>query len=152
MLQVHWNTRCHAVMCAPCNFLSTIPGRGRSTHEQGQVHKHWLGHGLGPPMSGGPPAPPSGHTGFHQISFTGGWPGPVLVCDPPQPPPPRVLKDSDPPHDPRPDPPPNPRQEHPPPPPPPDPRQEYPPPQVLKDSWGVGRIRTGCSRPPVISL
>ena len=29
-------------------------------------------------------------------SFTGGWPGPVLVCDPPQPPPPppRVLKDS----------------------------------------------------------
>ena len=23
-----------------------------------------------------------------------------------------------------------------------------PPPQVLKDSWGVGRIRTGCSRPP----
>ena len=25
-----------------------------------------------------------------------------------------------------------------------------PPPQVLKDSWGVGRIRTGCSRPPVV--
>ena len=23
-----------------------------------------------------------------------------------------------------------------------------PPPRVLKDSWGVGRIRTGCSRPP----
>ena len=23
-----------------------------------------------------------------------------------------------------------------------------PPPQVLKDSWGVGCIRTGCSRPP----
>ena len=22
------------------------------------------------------------------------------------------------------------------------------PPQVLKDSWGLGRIRTGCSRPP----
>ena len=24
-----------------------------------------------------------------------------------------------------------------------------PPPRVLTDSWGVGRIRTGCSRPPV---
>ena len=24
-----------------------------------------------------------------------------------------------------------------------------PPPRVLKDSWGVGRIRTGCSHPPV---
>ena len=33
----------------------------------------------------------------------------------------------------------------PPSPPPPPP----PPPRVLKDSWGVGRIRTGCSRPPV---
>ena len=31
----------------------------------------------------------------------------------------------------------------PPPPPPP------PPPRVLTDSWGVGRIRTGCSHPPV---
>ena len=33
------------------------------------------------------------------VVTTGGWPGPVLVCDPPQPPPappppPRVLKDS----------------------------------------------------------
>ena len=52
--------------------------------------------------------------------------------------------------------PPDPRQEHPP---PPDPREEHPhlypppisppPPRGLKDSWGVGRIRTGCSRPPV---
>ena len=62
-------------------------------------------------------------------------------------------------------PPPDPRQEHPPPrppggtPPPPDPRLDPPPtapppppppppPRVLKDSWGLGRIRTGCSRPP----
>ena len=27
-----------------------------------------------------------------------------------------------------------------------------PPPQVLKDSWGVGRIRTGCSPPPVLGV
>ena len=40
--------------------------------------------------------------------------------------------------------------------PPADPPQNYPlppppppPPRVLTDSWGVGRIRTGCSRPPV---
>ena len=31
----------------------------------------------------------------------------------------------------------------------PPPAPPPPPPQVLKDSWGVGRIRTGCSRPPV---
>ena len=35
----------------------------------------------------------------------------------------------------------------------PPPPQNYPlpappPPRVLTDSWGVGRIRTGCSRPP----
>ena len=28
--------------------------------------------------------------------------------------------------------------------------QPPPPPRVLTDSWGVCRIRTGCSRPPVI--
>ena len=33
-------------------------------------------------------------------------------------------------------------------PPPPTPGRNTPPPQVLKDSWGVDRIRTGCSRPP----
>ena len=37
---------------------------------------------------------------------------------------------------------PTPPQIHPQPPPP-------PPPRVLADSWGVCRIRTGCSRPPV---
>ena len=36
--------------------------------------------------------------------------------------------------------------ELPPAPPPPPP----PPPRVLTDSWGVGRIRTGCSHPPVV--
>ena len=41
-------------------------------------------------------------------------------------------------------------------PPPPDPRLDPPPNcpppplRVLKDSWGVGRIRTSCSHPPVI--
>ena len=67
------------------------------------------------------------------------------------------------PHDPRLDPPPDPLPDPPPPPgpparPPPTPREEPPsppaappPPQVLKDSWGVGRIRTGCSRPPRVS-
>ena len=28
------------------------------------------------------------------------------------------------------------------------PPQNYPPPRVSTDSWGVGRIRTGCSHPP----
>ena len=42
-------------------------------------------------------------------------------------------------------------------PPPPDPRLDPPPPtappppRVLKDSWGVGRIRTGCSHPPPVA-
>ena len=36
----------------------------------------------------------------------------------------------------------------PPPPPDPPPRSTPPPPGVLTDSWGVGRIRTGCSHPP----
>ena len=35
--------------------------------------------------------------------------------------------------------------------PPADPPPELPPPRVLTDSWGVGRIRTGCSRPPRVS-
>ena len=66
---------------------------------------------------------------------------------PGQPPPPDPRQDPPPtpgltpPPDPRLDPPPN----CPPPPPPPPP----PPHRVLTDSWGVGRIRTGCSRPPV---
>ena len=62
----------------------------------------------------------------------------------------------DPPPDPLPDPPPRTPGQTPPPPPggtplPPNcpPPPPPPPPQVLKDSWGVGRIRTGCSRPPV---
>ena len=38
---------------------------------------------------------------------------------------------------------------HPPADPPPElPPAPPPPPRVLTDSWGVGRIRTGCSRPP----
>ena len=38
--------------------------------------------------------------------------------------------------------------------PPADPPPELPPPpsRVLTDSWGVGRIRTGCSRPPGCKL
>ena len=32
---------------------------------------------------------------------------------------------------------------------PPPPAAPPPPPRVLKNSWGVGRIKTGCSRPPV---
>ena len=51
-------------------------------------------------------------------------------------------------------PPPDPQEEHPPPPgppagPPPQLPPPPPPPRVLKDSWGVGRIRTGCGHPPV---
>ena len=74
------------------------------------------------------------------------------------PPPPHPLAGH--PHDPRPDPPPTPGRN----PPPPDPREEHPPPpagrppncplppplRVLKDSWGPGRIRTGCGHPPVL--
>ena len=46
-------------------------------------------------------------------------------------------------------PPPTPGRNTPPRPPAGTPPPNCPPPQVLKDSWGVGRIRTGCSRPPV---
>ena len=35
---------------------------------------------------------------------------------------------------------------------PPPPPAPPPPPRVLTDSWGVGRIRTGCSHPPVVQL
>ena len=51
----------------------------------------------------------------------------------PPPPPPRPNRQPPPPQHP----PANPR-----------PQLPHPPPQVLTDSWGVGRIRTGCSRPP----
>ena len=61
------------------------------------------------------------------------------------PPPPHPIRR---PPDPRPDPPPHPRQD-PPPTPGRTPPQLCPPPRVLTDSWGVCRIRTGCSRPPV---
>ena len=67
------------------------------------------------------------------------------------------------PPNPRPDPPPDPRQDPPqtpgrtpprppagPPPTLPPPPPPPPPPRVLTDSWGVCRIRTGCSRPPVL--
>ena len=55
-----------------------------------------------------------------------------------------------PPPDPRPDPPPRPPARPPPLTPGWTPQLPPPPPQVLKDSWGVGRIRTGCSCPPVL--
>ena len=83
-----------------------------------------------PPPPGQTPPPTPGQT-----------PPPTPGQTPPRPP-------ARPPPDPRPDPP------RPPARPPPDPRLDPPPtalpppPRVLTDSWGVCRIRTGCSRPP----
>ena len=105
-----------------------------------------------------PEVPPLGGTFLHVawpegVEGTGGRPGPVLVCDPPmtpgQTPPPDPRQEHPPPTPRRNTPPPDPREEHPPPRPPAGhPHPQLPPPRVLKDSWGVGRIRTGCSRPP----